>query len=203
MSRNNHPSFMGVSSQALPEKKYSVIYADPPWTYQDKARSGKRGASQKYRCMDLSDLMQLPVKSIAAENCVLFMWHVAPMPTEALKVVEAWGFKLKTMKGFTWHKTTKNGKSFMGMGNWTRANTEDCLIAVRGNIKRVDASVRQFVEAPIREHSRKPDEVRDRIVQMMGDLERIELFARQQHEGWRCWGNELETVEAGSHAARD
>lgn len=181
----------------FPQKKYQVIYADPPWSYRDKAKSGDRGASQKYRCMDLSDLMQLPVKSIAAENCVLFMWHVPPMPVEALKVIEAWGFKLKTMKGFTWHKLTrKKHSSFMGMGNWTRANTEDCLIAVRGNPKRISASVRQFVEAPIRAHSQKPDEVRDRIVELMGDLDRIELFAREMHPGWDCWGDELEKPDA-------
>lgn len=189
-----------MNNDPFPNRQFEIIYADPAWNYRDKAKSGNRGASQKYACMDLSDLMQLPVKRIAADNCVLFMWHVAPMPEAALKVIEAWGFKLKTMKGFTWHKTTKTGKSFMGMGNWTRANTEDCLIAVRGKPKRVSASVRQFVEAPIREHSRKPDEVRDRIVEMMGDLERIELFARQRHEGWQCWGNELDSPESATRA---
>ena len=176
----------------FPSKKYQIILADPPWNYRDKANSGQRGAGHKYPCMDLSDLMQLPVKSIAADNCILFMWHVPPMPLEALKLVESWGFKLKTMKGFTWVKLNKRIRTpFMGMGNWTRANTEDCLIAVRGSPKRVSANVRQHIEAPRREHSQKPDEVHDRIVELMGDLPRIELFARQQKPGWDAWGNEL------------
>lgn len=176
----------------LPAKKYQVIYADPPWTYRDKADSGQRGAGHKYPCMELSDLLQLPIKSLAADDCVLFMWHVPVMPMEALKVLEAWGFRLVTMKGFTWHKTNpKAGTSFLGMGNWTRANTEDCLIAVRGKPKRIDASVRQFIESPHRGHSRKPDEVRDRIVQLIGDVPRIELFARHHAPGWDAWGNEL------------
>lgn len=176
----------------LPNKKYQVIYADPPWSYRDKCNSGNRGAGHKYSCMELSDLMQLQVKQLADNDCVLFMWHVPPMPTEALKVVEAWGFKVKTMKGFTWHKLNKRaGTSFLGMGNWTRANTEDCLIATRGNPKRVNASVRQFIEAPLGAHSQKPAEIRDRIVQLMGDVPRIELFAREQADGWDAWGNEL------------
>jgi N6-adenosine-specific RNA methylase IME4 len=176
----------------FPDKKYQIILADPPWSYRDKCNSGQRGAGYKYPCLDLSDLMQLPVKSIADDDCVLFMWHVAPMPLEAIKLVEAWGFTLKTMKGFTWHKTNKlAGTSFIGMGNWTRANTEDCLIAVKGRPKRIDASVRQFIESTIRKHSQKPDEVRDRIVKLMGDLPRIELFARQRADGWDAWGNEL------------
>ncbi|PHS23526.1 MAG: adenine methylase [Methylophaga sp.] len=176
----------------LPSKKYQIIYADPPWSYRDKCNAGKRGASHKYRCMELSDLMQLQVKQLAADDCVLFMWHVPPMPLEALKVVEAWGFKLKTMKGFTWHKLNKKAlTSFLGMGSWTRANTEDCLIAVRGNPKRINASVRQFIESPHAGHSAKPLEIRDRIVQLMGDVPRIELFARQKVEGWDCWGDEV------------
>lgn len=176
----------------FPDKKYNIILADPAWTYRDSANSGKRGAGHKYPCMDLSDLMQLPVKRIAADDCVLFMWHVPVMPMEALKVVEAWGFKLKTMKGFTWHKLNRRSlTSALGMGNWTRANTEDCLIATRGKPKRISASVRQFIEAPRLAHSQKPDEVRDRIVELMGDLPRIELFARQKAPGWDYFGNEL------------
>jgi N6-adenosine-specific RNA methylase IME4 len=172
-------------------QKFNIIYADPAWVYKDKANSGNRGAGHKYNLSSLSDLMQMPINQIAADDCVLFMWWVPPMPLEALKLVEAWGFKLKTMKGFTWHKLNKRAlTSFLGMGNWSRANTEDCLIAVKGNIKRVDASVRQFVESPIREHSRKPDEVRDRIVQLMGDIPRIELFSRQDYPGWSSFGDQ-------------
>lgn len=84
-----------------------------------------------------------------------------------------------------------HGKSHFGMGTWTRANTEDCLFAVRGRPKRTSAGVRQFIEAPIREHSRKPDEARQRLEQLVSHTHRIELFARQKHDGWDAWGNEL------------
>jgi N6-adenosine-specific RNA methylase IME4 len=175
-------------------KQYSLIYADPAWQYRDKASAGKRGACHKYPVMSWREVCLLgeKIRAITAPDCLLAMWWVAPMPAEAIKVVEAWGFELKTMKGFTWHKLTKNGKSHFGMGNYTRANTEDCLFARRGRPKRMDAGVRQFLEAPIREHSRKPDEARDRLVQLLGDVPRLELFARQQTPGWDVWGNEVE-----------
>jgi len=170
---------------------YRLIYADPPWQYRDKASAGKRGACHKYQVMALDEICALPVADIAADDCLLAMWWVPPMPAEALRVVEAWGFTLKTMKGFTWHKLTKNGKSHFGMGNWTRGNTEDCLLATRGRPARVSASVRQFVEATKGRHSEKPADVRDRLVQLVGDVPRIELFARQRADGWDAWGNEI------------
>lgn len=175
----------------LPAGPFQIIYADPPWSYRDKANAGKRGASHKYDCMSVDEICALPVANIAAPNCLLVMWHVAPMPEEALRVVAAWGFTLKTMKGFTWVKTTVNGKKHFGMGNWTRANAEDCLFAVRGKPRRVCAGVRSLIESPVREHSRKPDEARARLVALMGDVPRIELFARTSTPGWESWGNEV------------
>lgn len=175
----------------FPDKKYEIIYADPPWSYNDQANAGERGACHKYDVMDMFALADLPVWDIAAKNCLLAMWHVGPMPLEALYVMKAWGFTLKTMKGFTWHKTTKNGRDHFGMGHLTRANTEDCLFAVRGKPVRASGSVRQIVHAQVREHSRKPDEIRNALVELLGDIPRIELFARQKHEGWDHWGNEL------------
>lgn len=178
----------------IQKKKYQVIYADPPWTYKDKASAGKRGASSKYKVMTVDELCQmLPyIDSIAAPDCLLAMWWVGPLPEEALKVVAAWGFKLKTMLGFSWVKLTKkNSKIFFGMGNWTRANSEHCLFAVRGKPKVINRSVSQVIFAKIREHSRKPDETRDRLVQLMGNVPRIELFARQRHKGWDAMGNQL------------
>jgi len=171
---------------------YQLIYADPPWTYRDKANAGKRGAVHKYKLMDLEAIKALPVQDIAAPDCVLAMWWVGPQPAEALAVVEAWGFSIKNMKGFTWHKLTKTGKSLFGMGSWTRANTEDCLIAVRGKPQRRSASVRQFIEAQHRGHSVKPNGVRDRLVELVGDVPRVELFARTRSPGWDAWGDELE-----------
>jgi len=106
------------------------------------------------------------------------------MPAEALAVVKAWGVELKTMKGFAWRKRTTHGKSHIGMGNWTRANTEDCLFAMRGRPVRASKAVRQFIDAPRRRHSQKPEEARVRLVQMLGDVPCIELFAREGTPGW-------------------
>lgn len=176
--------------------KYQIVYADPPWSYRDKGNAGQRGASHKYACMTVDQICSLPIPSIVAPNCLLAMWWVAPMPLEALQVVGAWGFKLKTMKGFTWHKRTKNGLSHFGMGHWTRSNTEDCLFAVMGQPKRASAAVSQLIEAPRGRHSEKPAEARDRLVKLMGDVRRIELFARVQAAGWDAWGAELEEKAA-------
>ena len=171
--------------------QYQLIYADPPWQYRDTASAGNRGACHKYPVMSLDDIMALPVQELAADDCLLALWWVPPMPAEALQVVEAWGFTLKNMCGFTWHKETKTGKSFFGMGNLTRANTESCLFAVRGKPQRVSASVRQYVSAPAGRHSEKPGVVRDRLVQLLGDVPRVELFARCNTPGWDAWGNEV------------
>jgi len=188
----------------FPNKKYSVIYADPAWSYSDKANAGKRGASHKYNCMSLEDICALPVQDIAADDCVLFLWVTPPFLMDAAKVIEAWGFEYKT-KAFNWVKYTVKGKLHYGMGNWTRANTEDCLLAIkgeqfyvtedcllatRGKSKRQDASIPQVMRSRILNHSVKPPETRDRIVKLMGDIPRIELFARQKVEGWDGWGND-------------
>lgn len=175
----------------LPPGPFSLIYADPAWQYRDKANAGKRGAVHKYSVLTLPQIMALPVQQIAAPDCVLALWWVGPMPVEALRVARAWGFRLSNMNGFTWHKVTTNGRDHFGMGNWTRANVESCLIAVRGKPKRVCAGVRQLVHARLREHSRKPDEIRDALVRLCGDVPRVELFARHRFPGWAAWGNEL------------
>lgn len=172
-------------------KKYQIIYADPPWLYRDKAAAGKRGASFKYPVMSLFEIATMRVAEIAARDSVLAMWWVGPMPGEALHVMACWGFRLVNMNGFTWHKTTVRGKDHFGMGNWTRANVESCLIAVRGKPKRISASVRQLVHAQRREHSQKPDQVRDALVELCGDVPRIELFAHQMHIGWDAFGNQI------------
>lgn len=173
--------------------KYDLIYADPAWQYQNAARSKGQwgGAANHYAVMSIEALCRLPVQRLAAENCLLAMWWVAPMPAEALRLVAAWGFTLKTMKGFTWHKVTKNGLDHFGMGKWTRANSEDCLFAVRGRPVRACASVRQMIHAPIGKHSRKPQEARERLLQLCGDVHRVELFAREKAPGWSAWGNEI------------
>lgn len=116
--------------------KYTLIYADPPWSYRDKAADGERGAGFKYPVMNVLDICRLPVWDLAAEDCLLAMWWVPTQPAEALKVVEAWGFKLMTMKGFTWHKTNKHkGNSAIGMGHMTRANTKTACLRCVGNYR--------------------------------------------------------------------
>lgn len=171
-------------------KKYNIIYADPPWKYE---RNGVQGAAEKhYSTMSLDELKSLPVKDIAADNCVLFMWATFPQLKEALELIEAWGFEYKTI-GFVWLKKNKVSDSwFYGLGYWTRGNAEICLFAKKGNPKRQSKSVHQFIISPIEQHSKKPDETRDRIVQLMGDIPRVELFARQSPDGWDVWGNEVE-----------
>jgi site-specific DNA-methyltransferase (adenine-specific) len=175
------------------EDRYSVIYADPPWTYKDKANAGKRGAVHQYPVMELDDIKALPVGDIAADNSALFLWVTAPLLPTCLEVVIAWGFKYKTI-GFTWVKTyPESEKYFMGMGNYTRSNAEFCLLAFKGEVLRVlSKSVRSLVVTPLGRHSEKPSVVRERIVELFGDIPRIELFARQRVAGWDAWGNHLQ-----------
>lgn len=177
---------------------YSVIYADPPWSYRDKQVAGERGAGFKYDTMSIEAICRLGVVSLAAQHCALFMWATMPLLAEGLRVMEAWGFTYKTA-AFVWVKTnSKAGTPFWGMGSWSRANAELVLLGVRGKPQRVSAGVHQIVHAPREAHSKKPDEVRQRIVQLMGDVPRVELFARESPEGWDVWGNEVECdIELG------
>lgn len=165
--------------------KYSIIYADPPWSFETYSDKGKgRSAENHYPVMSIADICALPVASIAAEDSVLFLWVNGPRLFEAEDVINAWGFTYKAI-AFTWVKTCKSGFGFpIGCGYWTRANPEICLLATRGKPRRIDASVPALIMSPRREHSRKPDEVRERIVQLVGDLPRIELFARLKTPGW-------------------
>lgn len=172
-------------------KKYGIIYADPPWSYKDKALAGNRGACCKYPVMSIEDITKLPINKIAAENCVLFMWVTMPKLNECFDVIRSWGFEYKTC-AFTWIKKNKKADTlFMGMGRWTRANAELCLLATKGKPKRVSASIHSVILSPVEEHSKKPDETRKRIVELCGHLPRVELFARQKTPGWDVWGNEV------------
>jgi len=173
----------------FPNKKYNIIYADPAWTYGDKLKHHGGSAESHYDTMSFEDICNLPVKDISADNCFLFMWGTHPLLPEALEVIKAWGFEYKT-NGFVWVKTYSNGKKVLGMGNYTRGNTEFCLMGVKGKPKRIDNNVSQYVESQIKAHSKKPDEVRKRIVKLCGDLPRIELFARTKIHGWDVWGND-------------
>jgi N6-adenosine-specific RNA methylase IME4 len=171
--------------------KYGVIYADPPWRYDMKRGGGV--AESHYPTMTTDDICALNVSALAAADCALFLWSTLPQLPAALRVIKAWGFGYKTA-AFLWLKTNrKAGTWFYGMGFWTRSNAEVCLLATRGHPKRQSKSIHQFIISPLREHSRKPDEARKRIEALMGDIPRIELFARERAPGWDAWGNEIES----------
>ena len=190
-------------------KKYQIIYADPPWFYNKRnlfKKDGRRnnfawGATNHYPVMKTNDICAIPVKEITDKNSILFLWATFPRLTDAIDVIRAWGFEYKTV-GFVWIKMMKNGGIRMdGLGNYTMSNAEVCLIGKKGKISRRKTGIKQIVLHPKMEHSRKPVEVRKRIVELMGDLSRIELFARKEDtlfelkdwEGWDVWGNEVES----------
>jgi N6-adenosine-specific RNA methylase IME4 len=175
------------------DKKYNIIYADPPWNYNDK-RTGKKmsgGATNHYSTMKTRDIKEIPIKKITDNNCMLFLWVTFPNLQEGLNIIKEWGFTYKTL-GFSWIKTNKkNNKPFFGIGYYTKSNCECCLIGVKGKPIKESNSVSSVIISPREEHSKKPDEVRDKIVELCGDIPRIELFARQEVKGWDCWGNEV------------
>lgn len=176
------------------KKKYNIIYADPPWAYLwGKGKDGGHFAPEKhYPTMSTDEICQMKdtIKKIADKNCALLMWTTMPCLPDAIEVMKSWGFKYKTC-AFTWVKVKKDGQPLAGMGSYTKSNAEICLLGMRGHIKSADKTVRQIIMAQRQGHSVKPFETRDRIVQLFGDLPRIELFARQHVDGWDCWGNEV------------
>jgi len=173
----------------FPNKKYNIIYADPPWSYKGKMMNSS--VTDHYSVMTINDICNLPVKKIANKNCILFMWVTLPKLNEFMKVVNAWGFEYKST-AFVWCKKNKISDSFfLGLGRWTRANPEICILATKGKTKRLSQSIRQLQVFPIQEHSKKPNKFRDLIIELVGNLPRIELFAREKTEGWDVWGNEV------------
>lgn len=179
-------------------KKYKIIYADPAWEYkQSGSKTNSRGmAKQHYSTMSTDDICKLKVKDISADDAVLFLWATFPNIAEALKVIEAWGFIYKTA-AFVWVKKNKSGTNFWGMGAYTRANAEICLLAIKKDTKAqkvvVSHAVHQVIETIIERHSKKPAITRDKIVQLMGGVQRVELFAREKVKGWDSWGNEIKS----------
>jgi len=169
------------------DRKYNIIYADPAWSYWD---GGQKNQSLHYSTMSMDDIKSLPVSNVADDNCILFLWVTYPILKESLEVIESWGFKYSTC-GFVWVKKNKGGEgNFFGLGSWTRANTELCLIATKGSVLRMDASISQVIDAPIDEHSKKPAITRSLITRLVGELPRIELFSRNKTDGWDVWGNQ-------------
>ena len=186
----------------FPDKKYNIIYADPPWSYRKSGgiKSARGLAKKYYSTMDIEDIKSLPVQDISDRNCYLFLWVTAPCIQEGLDVLNAWGFELFTI-AFTWIKTNKKaGSLFWGMGNATRANPEYVLLGRKGKLERKAKNIHSVLLSKIESHSKKPDEIRKRIEELYGDLPRIELFARppkdllfedKSFKGWDVWGNEV------------
>ncbi len=197
----------------LPRNHFGAIYADPPWRFAtwNKATAVKRratgtnvSAAVHYDTMPTDDILTLPVADLAADDCCLFLWISWPMLPDAMRLIDAWGFTYKTC-AFDWMKAhtqqidifRDGADPLMGMGYWTRANSEPCLLATRGKPKRLQADVRQGIIEPRREHSRKPDCVPSRIERLV-DGPYLELFARTQRPGWTVWGNQTDKFEAAA-----
>ena len=179
--------------------KYHVILADPPWSYaisQGDHRWGGRGERRirHYHGMTQREMLAIPVREIAAPDAALFMWATMPCLTDAMELMVAWGFTYKTV-AFTWMKTNRNGTPYMGMGHYTRANAELCLLGLRGKMARKSKSVPQAMLFPRREHSRKPDQQYGRIMRLF-DGPYLEMFARQRWPGWDVWGNQTDLFPA-------
>jgi len=183
-------------------KKYNIIYADPPWSYNKKIGQGV--ADDIYETMTTSEIKDLSIQELIADDCFLFIWVTFPMLKDGLEVIDAWGFKYKTI-GFNWIKTNKrqnlNQSSFLpidfidvffGLGHYTRSNSEICLIGKKGNPKIINNTISSIVISPLQKHSKKPDEVRSKIIKLCGDLPRLEMFVRQSINGWDAFGNEVE-----------
>ena len=183
-------------------KKYSIIYADPPWSYYNDSDAKpdcttKVGMTRPpYQVMSSEHIKQLPISDLADDNCILFIWTTDYHLQKCMEVITAWGFQYKTI-GFVWAKKNKCGSQVCFMGAYTmKSGCELCLIATKGKdaAKLVKChNVKSFIESPREKHSKKPDEIRNRIELLCGDVSRIELFARQKSDGWDVWGNEVES----------
>lgn len=193
-----------------PTKQYGVIYADPPWNFKNFSDKGTgRNAVAHYACMDFAKLAALEPQRLAAKDCVLFLWATDPLLPKAMELIEAWGFKYKTV-GFYWAKTNKRADLtalspddfFTGLGYWSRANVEQCLLATRGSPPRMAKDVRRLVVSPRREHSRKPDEVYARI-ERLARGPYLEMFARQSQRGWDRLGDQAGLFDTGPVRTRN
>lgn len=199
------------SLDELPRNHFRAILADPPWHFQCWVETGHSGSKlpgggknygssrgPTYGTLKENDLTAMPIADMAARDSVLFLWTCWPVLEQSLRLIKSWGFKYKTC-GFCWIKANTSQIDMfrddatprMGLGYWTRANSEVCLLATRGKPKRLSPNVRQGIIEPLREHSRKPDGVHDRIERLVSGPY-LELFARQQRPNWTCWGNEVD-----------
>ena len=200
----------------LPRGHYGAIFADPPWSFLTRSDKGKdRSPEQHYDCMPLDEIKALPVADVASKDCALFLWTIDTHLPMALEVLDAWGFTYKT-RAFTWAKLNRKYFSydpedqlahedrawFKGMGFWTRANTEDCLLATRGSPKRLSKAVRRLIVSPVREHSRKPSEALQRVEELVSGPY-LEMFSRESRPGWDHMGQEVGKFDPLNPVERD
>lgn len=172
------------------EKKYNVIYADPAWKYKNKKTGGTMlsGADAHYDTMTIEEICKMPIKKMAQKNAILFMWVTVPLLPEFLPVLDAWGFKYKTM--LTWRKTMS-----LGLGYWFRGQCEHLIVATKGTVKATRMQVPNFYQSKAERHSKKPDYFRqliDQSASKLGYSDKIELFARQESDGWEVFGNQVD-----------
>jgi site-specific DNA-methyltransferase (adenine-specific) len=182
------------------KKKYKIIYADPPWQHSSHRGSLKKArdngiwglADFDYNTMSLQNIKDYPVSEIAEEDSVLFLWATFPMIQQALEVMKSWGFSYRTV-AFVWVKQNKGGTKIKpyGLGHYTLSNAEVVLLGRKGKFERKARNVQQILISPVTKHSEKPDEIKDRIVDLCGDVSRIELFARKKTKGWESNGDQL------------
>ncbi len=181
-------------------KKHNLIYLDPPWWFPPRNNSKSKfggGVTNKYPTMKLDEIKNIDIGSISDDNCAMFMWVTTSSTSdsnlqEKLALFEYWGFKLVNI-AFNWIKTNpKSGTPFFGTGYYTKSGSELCFLGIKGKMKPISNYVSSTIISPIEEHSKKPDIIRDKIVELFGDLPRIELFARNMHDGWTCIGNEID-----------
>ena len=172
----------------FPNQKFKAIYCDPPWNFKTYSKKGMdRAPENHYPTMTLQDIKHLPVNTIADDDCALFMWVTMPLLQAGLEVMAEWGFTYKTC-AFSWMKQNKKAPSlFTGLGYWTRSNAEICLLGTKGKPQRINKDVKQAILEPLREHSRKPDCVYERIERLVSGPY-VELFSRTSRPGWTSWG---------------
>lgn len=198
---------MRVMPDNWPQQRYGAILADPPWHFKSRTAlqssnwTSRRDAEKHYDVMGADDIAALPVRDLAAKDAHLFLWTTGPCLPIAFEVIKAWGFRYSAM-GFTWVKLKRSHNASQlrvlpldatdlhtGLGLTTRKNAEFCLLARRGNAKRLAKNIREIILAPVREHSRKPTEARERIERYCcGPY--LELFSRELRPGWTTWGHE-------------
>lgn len=182
----------GQMDLPLEPGKAATLLLDPAWSFQAWSNDTglMRSAERHYSTETVAEMAKLPVADMAANNSAMFMWAVDSHLDQAISLMNLWGFTYKTI-AFVWVKTGKGGQPTMGMGYWSRKMAEVCLLGTRGKPKRLSGGVRQVIMAPRREHSRKPDEIYERIEALVGGPY-IELFSRQRRSGWSSWGNEVD-----------